>query len=161
MYLFSTCTLVLFPAHDRLREFCTIAQSNIAPHIRQCIFRADESLINFKGEFFYRVYPLQASSPVCIAADRLNVALMNSAASSMRNFTSLVHLHADFLPTPCCRASGKDWIEQRPLLIARMFADLDDSRSILQNLTSLVIHLSAEEFMTYDAQWQTIPRPAK
>ncbi|KZV99205.1 hypothetical protein EXIGLDRAFT_699256 [Exidia glandulosa HHB12029] len=141
-YLFNECSIRVFPALDRLREFCILAQSDVAQHIRLCTFRADESLINFK-------------------ADRLNIALMNNAAAAMRNFTSLEHLHIDFVPSPCCRASGKDWIEQRPLLIARMWADLDESSSVLHNLTSLVVHLSAEEFMLYDAQWRTLPRPAR
>jgi hypothetical protein len=49
-FLFGPCSVTVFPSQDRLREFCALAKSYIAPHIRWCIIRADEALVHFPGE---------------------------------------------------------------------------------------------------------------
>ncbi|EJD54219.1 hypothetical protein AURDEDRAFT_155998 [Auricularia subglabra TFB-10046 SS5] len=135
-HLFSRCTIAVYPDHGRLREFCIFAQSYIAPHIRSCIFRADELLVRFPP-------------------DRLNVSLMNSAALCIRKFAALEHLHLDFATSECCRASGQDWIDQRPHIVARIFADLDDT--MLQSLNALVLRISAEEFMKFTVLLEPCP----
>lgn len=160
-HLFSKCTILVFPAQDRLREFCMLATNDVAPHVRACVFRADEGLASFPREPPLRSLVWRRADFDYLLANRSNVALMNQAATSLRRFVALEHLHIDFLPTQCCRVSGKDWIEQRPQVIARMFVDLDEPEQIFQHLTSVVLHISAEEFMVYNIQFRNAIYPSQ
>ncbi|KAH7105225.1 hypothetical protein BKA62DRAFT_741770 [Auriculariales sp. MPI-PUGE-AT-0066] len=124
-YLFASSAVLVFPSEQRLREFCQLAKSYIGPHVKRCVFRADEALIQFP-------------------ADKLNMNLMHSAAFSVRQFRILERVDLDFLPAPCCRASGVLWITQRPNIILRMFAEIgpDD----LPHLDTFVVSIFRKRF---------------
>jgi len=72
---------------------------------------------------------------------------MNSAAAHLRNFTYLETMEMDFLPSPCCRASGAQWISERPHVAVRMWTNMP--QSVMPKFDSLVFNMSAEEFYAF------------